>query len=89
MKKATFKPNTVEYLKWNDNVSDMKRFCGDSCVITYETCHIDDYILLRLDDCLKGENYIVPLHNYVIKLDDNMFTAIDSNMFDKYFNKID
>ena len=76
-----------EAVKWNDNLSEMKRFCGDNCKITYETCSIDDFFLLTVYDALKDREVTVALHSYVIRLDENMYTVMDKQDFDLFFQE--
>ena len=85
--KAKLKPIEVEYLQWNDNLSEMKMFCKDNCKITYEyAVGIDCYWnLLIISNQQKW--LTVPLHSYVVKLPDR-FIVMDEVEFKKYFNNV-
>ena len=89
--KAKIKPLEIEYVIWKDNLAEMKHFCGDQCVITYESCYLDDYWSLMVNDCINPENskHDVALGNYVVKLGENCFTVIDSMDFNDIFEKIE
>lgn len=86
--KIKLKQLELECITWHDNLSEMKHFCGDDCTITYESCHIDDYYNLSLYDALKRKNVNVALHDYVIKLPDDIgFTVCGRELFDSFFTK--
>lgn len=85
MANAVLKEREVEYLIWNDNLANMKHFCGENCKITYESCCIDDYFLLVVDDFIKRQKVSVALHDYVVKFGDDMFTVVKAEDFDEYF----
>lgn len=80
--KAISKNIEVDYLKWTDNLHEIKVFCP--CVITYESCCIDDYYSLTIYDDLREAEVIVPLGNYVIKFN-NMITHVDPETFKLLF----
>lgn len=80
--KAISKNIEVDYLKWTDNLHEMKVFC--SCVITYESCCIDDYYSLTIYDDIRENDVIVPLGNYVIKFN-NILTHVDPETFELLF----
>ena len=80
--KAISKNIEVDYLKWTDNLHEMKVFCP--CVITYESCCIDDYYSLTIYDDLRENEVIVPLGNYVVKFN-NILTHVDPETFELLF----
>lgn len=83
---ATLKPLTFRYLQWNDNLSEMKMFCGEDCIITYECAPgLDCYWMLVVDAINKDGYTSVPLGHYVIKLSEG-FIVVSPHTFKKYFN---
>ena len=79
------KQQTFEAIQWKDNCSEMKHFCGSYCTITYEHAPgLDDYWMLTVDTPNGSEG--VPLHCWVIKLDDHTFIVMDDRDFKKYFD---
>ena len=89
METLTFKQNKeFEAVRWNDNCSEMKRFCGDKCTITYETCCIDDYWSLKVYDYLKHGYVTVALWDYVIKIDDGKLFVLTSDDVKLFFDVV-
>lgn len=78
----------VEYVVWHDNLAEMKHFCGEDCVITYESCHIDDYFNLSVDDCMKEKKVNVPTGHYVVKIPEFGLTVMDPIDFNLFFEKV-
>lgn len=87
MKKATLKQVTIEYVVWNDNLSEMKHFCLDQCKITYETCEIDDYWHLQVYDDFREKWVTVPLGHRVVKLGPDDFIVVDPGRFKALFEE--
>lgn len=77
---------SFRYLQWNDNLSEMKMFCGNDCIITYEYAPgLDCYWMLVVDTINKDGYTSVPLGHYVIKLFEG-FIVVSPHTFKKYFN---
>lgn len=87
--KAKLKPVEVEYLQWEDNLSEMKMFCKDNCKITYEyAVGIDCYWHLTVNDCLKDKWVGIAIGYYVVKLPEG-FTVVSDIDFKEYFDNVD
>lgn len=78
------------YVTGHENqFSELKRMCGNNITITFETCYLDDYWLVKLYDCLREKEVTVPDFSYIIKLDEDSFTVIDALDFENWFEKTD
>lgn len=78
-------PQECEALQWTDNYVEMKHFCGDNCTITFESCPLDDFFSLQVEDGLRGFGVNVPLNDYVVRMGNNVYTVIRASDFDEYF----
>lgn len=75
-------------VRWHDNCSEMKRFCHDCCTITYETCCVDDYWKLVVNDYFQHNKVAVALGDYVVKLSEKCFFVVREDDFDEFFKVI-
>lgn len=80
---AIFKPREVMYCQWNDNIAEMKLFCRDECIITYEYGPgLDCFFSLVIGGC------IVPLHDYVVKIGGKI-KVYSPKEFSEIFEKVE
>lgn len=63
---------------------ELKKFCGDSIKISYESCMIDDFWLIQLEDSLQHKLVTVPDSAFIIKIE-NGFTVLDAHDTYEYF----
>lgn len=84
VKKIKLKEKEFEAIQWKDNISEMKRFCLENCTITFETCCIDDYWYLVVND-RYGNKIGVPLKDWVVKLGEGEFIVVRNEDFNEYF----
>lgn len=90
MKKLELKINEFKAIQWEeteDCFSEMKRFCGDMCIISYETCDgIGDFWLLQLKVGPNEQPVTVPVGDWVIKGFDGNFYILNNSDIKEYFN---
>lgn len=93
MKKFKLKEdaNKFEAIKVTGHVeqfSDLKRFCGVDIAISFESCCIDDYWLIKVYDSLREKWEVIPDNDYIVKLPNDTFTVIHYNEFNDFFDEV-
>lgn len=83
--KAFIKKRNIEAVQWSDNIDEMKNFCGRNCIITYESCSIENYFLLKINDFDTLQPVCVPIGDWVVKIDTDHFIVVKDEDFDVYF----